>query len=210
MHVYMKNGSFLGSGTLKFSFEIGPYTYWYNYSFSHGDGFGAVIATYGWDLDSLALEPLATVQEYLDGFTSDMRFTGSASSVSVEVIHVTPRLWINQAPVVSNIRPLDYASSPRVYIYWDYNDPESNQQEYSLVKAFSFSQYSVTGFDPETSPAVYSQQVKSSAPYRTIPNLPDGRYRIYVKAADVYSNVRYGLWAFNELEVRNRYIQSVV
>jgi hypothetical protein len=133
--------------------------------------------------------------------------TGGSAEVYIGKLYLV--VVINKAPVVSNVRPSVYGSSPNVLVQWGYNDPEGDLQDWSFVKVFSVAQYTSLGFNPETSAAVYSQEVASTAESRTIPSLPDGRYRFYVKAADTTSK-RYGFWAYSEAEVRNRYIQSVV
>lgn len=135
-------------------------------------------------------------------------FTVGATQVSVGEVGLY--LLLNQAPVVSNIQPSVYGTSPGLVVSWDYSDPENNAQAWSFVKAFTPAQYGAAGFDPDSSAAAYSAEIRSSVQSRVIPFLADGRYRIYVKVADVDSLKRYGFWKFVEIEVRNRYIQSIV
>lgn len=196
-------------GRCKFLISLGVNSFaaYLNLDYNYGDSISPDV----WNPESLYSLDSPQLQTDLDGLTLKTSLINMPSSGwEVYIRRLWMRLRLDRAPVVSNVRPLDYASSPNILVSWDYVDPEKDPQEYSWVKAFNLAQYSATGFDPETSPAVYSWWVKSSAQSRTIPSLPDDRYRIYVKAADINSNVRYSFWEFTEVEVRNRYIQSVV
>lgn len=181
------------------------------------------VASSDFDIDSV-LEPksYASTREWKSSFGFAGYFPSQAAIDSITVA-VTPRtggseevvigklylvLVINKAPVVSNVRPSSYANSPNVLVQWTYSDPEGDPQSWYFLKVFSVSQYSASGFNPDTSSAVYSQEVASTATSKTVSSLSDGRYRFYVKSADTTSK-RYGYWAYSEAEVRDRYIQSV-
>lgn len=193
-----------GQAHIQFHIFIGPYDL-------DGQVFASSYpAIRDWNSSNLIFSYFPT-QADIDAVNMEMTVAGfTVGATQVAVGEVALYLVLNQAPVVTNIKPSAYGTSPGLVVSWGYHDPENNPQNWSLVKAFTVAQYGAAGFDPDASAAAYAVEVKSPSQSRVIPFLADGRYRIYVKVADVDSLKRYGPWSFVEIEVRNRYIQSIV
>jgi hypothetical protein len=82
-------------------------------------------------------------------------------------------------------------------VTWTYSDPDGAAQSSYRVKIFSQAQYSIGGFDPETSPNTWDSGIVAGAATSQLVGTPlvGANYRAYVKVADATSG--FGLWAFN-------------
>lgn len=128
-------------------------------------------------------------------------------AVDFKVIKVSLTYYYDEAPVATVTGPAEASSvttTTRPVVTWTYTDPESDAQERYRVKIFTTAQYSIGGFDPETSPNTWdSGEVTSAATSVTcgVDLTNTVTYRAYVKVADVSSNGRYGVWDNNTFTI---------
>lgn len=143
-----------------------------------------------------------TEQSFNDFFISLGRT--DTNSVPLRISEVFVDLDYNESPVITVTGPqgpLTDITLPT--ITWAYEDPESDKQQAYWVRIFEESVFSAPGFDAETSPAFDETLgwVKGEDNFWTVTrDLPNGTYRAYVIAEQVWSGLgsHRSEWAYHE------------
>lgn len=102
----------------------------------------------------------------------------------------------NVPPTATVTAPTGTVLTTTPTVTWTYSDPESNPQSQYQVKIFSLAQYSIGGFNPETSPNTWDSGVTAGAATSRVVGTPlvGAVYRSYVKVSD--ANAGFGAWSF--------------
>jgi len=147
-----------------------------------------------------------TEQSFTDFFVSLFRADAEATALRIGEIWVD--LDYNEAPqvtVTGPVGPLVDITLPTVT--WDYIDPESDKQLQYWVRIFTEDVYTGSEFDPETSVPFDESGVPDNGWligedtfWTTTRDHPNGAYRAYVKARQVWGGIgtHESAWAYHQ------------
>lgn len=163
---------------------------------------GTFIATVGgyqalaWDMEEFPATPWE--QAYIDRVAVGFRRMPGYLSGDIRLMELYVVVNYNMPATVVVTGPTGaVTSSNQPNVTWTYTDPEGDPQDRAMVKVFNQAQYDAGGFNPETSPAVWSTESVGTGLTKQIGvQLPLGvNHKAYVKADDMGFDQRWSAWA---------------
>jgi len=134
--------------------------------------------------------------------------SGTVSAVTLRELYI--EVDVNTCATVSVVSPTSISAYQTVS--WNFTDPDGDDQDYYRAKIFSSAQYSITGFDVETSPSTWDSGVVASSDTIAVSTdlIPNGLWHHSVKSGkNVAGDILWSTWDDNYNNINLSPIPSV-